>query len=65
MCIRDRIICAEKETILPGAGINLDAYPYMPYPENDAVHFLYLGRIMKEKGMDELFAAMRRLHEKY
>ena len=60
-----KIIAAEKETILPGAGINLDAYPYMPYPENDAIHFLYLGRIMKEKGMDELFAAMRRLHEKY
>lgn len=60
-----KIIRAEKETVLPGAGINLDAYPYMPYPENDAIHFLYLGRIMKEKGMDELFAAMRRLHEKY
>ena len=49
-----KIIRAEKETVLPGAGINLEAYPYMPYPENDAVHFLYLGRIMKEKGMDEL-----------
>lgn len=60
-----KIISAEKETILPGAGINLDAYPYTPNPENDAVHFLYLGRIMKEKGMDELFAAMRRLHKKY
>ena len=60
-----KIIRAEKETVLPGAGINLDAYPYMPYPENDAIHFLYLGRIMKEKGMDELFAAMRRLYEKY
>ena len=60
-----KIISADKETILPGAGINLDAYPYMPYPENDAIHFLYLGRIMKEKGMDELFAAMRQLHEKY
>lgn len=60
-----KIIRAEKETVLPGAGINLDAYPYMPYPENDAIHFLYLGRIMKEKGMDELFAAMRRLHEKH
>ena len=60
-----KIISAEKETILPGAGINLDAYPYMPYPENDAIHFLYLGRIMKEKGMDELFIAMRQLHEQY
>lgn len=60
-----KIIQADKETVLPGAGINLEKYPYIPYPDNEAVHFLYLGRIMKEKGMDELFAAMRRLHETY
>lgn len=59
------ILPAEKETILPGAGINLEKYPYMPYPKNDAVHFLYLGRIMQEKGMDELFAAAARLHEEF
>lgn len=59
-----KIIPAEKETVLHGAGINLERYPYVPYPENEAVHFLYLGRLMKEKGMDELFAAMRRLHNK-
>ena len=57
-----KIIPAEKITLLPGAGINLEEYPCMPYPGNEAVHFLYLGRIMKEKGIDELFAAMRRLH---
>ncbi len=55
------IIPREKATVLPGAGINLESYPLRPYPENDRVRFLYLGRIMKEKGMDELFAAMRRL----
>lgn len=57
------ILPAERETVLPGAGINLEHYPYTPYPDHDTVHFLYLGRIMKEKGMDELFAAMRWLHE--
>ncbi len=57
-----KIIPAEKITVLSGAGINLEEYPCMPYPENEAVHFLYLGRIMKEKGIDELFAAMRRLY---
>ena len=62
---RRGILSAEKETILPGAGINLERYSYVPYPENKAIHFLYLGRIMKEKGMDELFAAMRRLREKF
>lgn len=60
-----KILHGEKITVLPGAGINLDAYPYVPYPENDSFHFLYLGRIMKEKGMDELFAAIRRLHAEY
>ncbi len=57
------IISAEKEVILHGAGINLEDYPYQPYPEHDTVHFLYLGRIMKEKGMDELFGAVRQLKE--
>ena len=56
-----KIIPQEKITVLPGAGINLEDYSCRPYPENDRIHFLYLGRIMKEKGIDELFAAMRRL----
>lgn len=59
-----KIVPAEKETVLPGAGINLERYPYVPYPENQVMHFLYLGRLMKEKGIDELFAAMERLHER-
>ena len=62
---RRGILSAGKETVLPGAGINLDRYPCIPYPENEAVRFLYLGRVMREKGMDELFDAARKLHEKY
>ena len=57
-----KIIPSEKITVLSGAGINLDDYPYTPYPENGRVHFLFLGRIMKEKGISELFAAISRLH---
>lgn len=49
-------------TVLSGAGINLKEYPCQAYPTNSVPHFLYLGRIMKEKGMDELFAATERLH---
>ena len=57
-----RILTRDKITVLAGAGINLEEYPLVPYPHHDAFHFLYLGRIMKEKGIDELFAAMERLH---
>lgn len=59
------IIPKEKHVVLRGAGINLENYPAESYPENGAVRFLYLGRIMKEKGIDELFSAVRRLREKY
>ena len=57
-----KILPREKITVLPGAGINLERYPLTAYPKNDRMQFLYLGRIMKEKGIDELFSAMRRLH---
>lgn len=60
------IIPKEKEVVLNGAGVNLDLYQYQPYPsENDGIHILYLGRIMKEKGMDETFSAMRTVKEEY
>lgn len=60
------IVKADKIQILHGAGVNLEHYEAKPYPEDEGqIHFLYLGRIMKEKGMDELFYAMRMLHDKY
>ena len=55
------ILKREKQIVLKGAGINLAYYPYKPYPDNEKLHFLYLGRIMREKGMDELFAAVKKL----
>lgn len=61
--LRRRILPREPIRVLPGAGIDTHAYPLMPYPENNRIRFLYLGRIMKEKGVDELFSAIRKLHE--
>ena len=57
------IVQREKQVILPGAGINLSNFALTEYPGNDQIHFLYLGRIMKEKGVDELIAAFTRLHQ--
>ncbi len=54
----------EKQTVLNGAGISMDKYPYVEYPTNDTNRFLYLGRIMKEKGTDELFETSARLKAK-
>ena len=58
---RRGIVPGSRAVVLPGAGINLDRFAYQPYPENGRVHFLYLGRLMREKGMEELFQAAIRL----
>lgn len=57
-----KIVKKEKISVLHGAGINLGGYPVQPYPEEEPFRFLYLGRIMREKGVNELFAAAQRLH---
>ena len=56
------IIPEKKITVLNGAGINLESYTPKQYPENDRVRFLYVGRLMAEKGVGELLTAMKRLY---
>lgn len=64
--VKRKIVSREKEVVLNGAGVNLDLYEYQPYPsETDGIHILYLGRIMKEKGIDETFDAMRIIKAKH
>ena len=64
--VEKRIIPESKITVLSGAGINLERFPVQPYPlEEQGIHFLYLGRIMREKGMDEWFSAAQRIKAEY
>ncbi len=64
--LRRKIISKEQAVLLPGAGIDTGFYPFYPYPdESGGIRFLFVGRIMKEKGVDELFAAAERLKAEY
>lgn len=60
--VSEKIVPEEKSHLLNGAGVNLQRYPFVPYPQDGPVRFLFMGRVMKEKGIDELFGAMERLH---
>ncbi len=56
-----KIVLPRQITVLPGAGINLEEYPEVPMVEDSVCRFLFVGRIMKEKGVDEFFAAAKTL----
>lgn len=62
--VNEGIIRKSQAVLLNGAGVNLEQFSYKPYPDDmNGVRFLFMGRVMKEKGIDELFAAMQRLIE--
>lgn len=59
-----RIIDGKKCCVLNGAGVNTKQYYFSKYPEiKDKIHFLFIGRIMKEKGVDELFWCVEELYK--
>lgn len=48
--------------VLAGAGVDLEYFQYTEYPtDTEQIRFLFIGRVMQEKGIDELFEAMKRL----
>ena len=64
--IEHHLIREEQAYRLNGAGVNLEDYPYTEYPnEGEQIRFLFIGRVMKEKGVDELFEAAKRLKKEY
>lgn len=55
-----------KHKIIPGSGVNLDLYEYKEYPiDNGRIKFLFIGRIMQEKGIQELVDAARIIKKDY
>jgi len=48
----------KSQKVVSGSGVNLNHYKCEVYPqESNSVNILYIGRIMKEKGIDELIMA--------
>ena len=52
-----------RDAVLNGAGVNLDDYPCQPYRQDGPVRFVFVGRVMHEKGVDELFCAAKRIKQ--
>lgn len=55
-------IKGKDSRLVSGSGVNLKRHNFEPYPEGDEIHFLFVGRMMKEKGIEELLSAAKELH---
>ena len=58
------IVNEDRIKLLPGSGVNLENYPFDPYPEESKdIRFLFVGRLMRDKGIGELLQAIDALHK--
>jgi len=51
--------------MLPGSGVNLEQYNVTEYPNGDTIDFMFISRLMKEKGTDQYLEAAEYIRKKY
>lgn len=62
----NKIVKMDQAIEIPGSGVNVEYHNYEDYPVDDnIIKLLYIGRIMKAKGIDELFKAIEKIKQSY
>ncbi len=56
-----RMAKKSQAVMVPGSGVNLERFPYTPMPENR--DFLFVGRLIRDKGLMEYMEAGRLLRK--
>jgi glycosyltransferase involved in cell wall biosynthesis len=51
--------------LLPGSGVNLENYRVTEYPNGRNVNFVFVSRIMREKGIDQYLDAAKIIRKKH
>lgn len=59
-------ITVKSFKVLGGIGLNLNEYPYSPPPDfNNSISFLFIGRLIKEKGVYDFISAAKQIKKNY
>lgn len=51
--------------LIPGSGVNTDRFCMMDYPADKTVEFLFIARVIKEKGIEEYVKMAEIIRQKY
>lgn len=58
-------LCIGKHKMLPGSGVNLEYYKPIDYPSDNTIEFVFVARIMREKGIEQYLEAAKYIRKKY
>ena len=62
--IKERLV-RNNYAMLPGSGCNLNQHSFKPLPSDEEIRFLFIGRVMKLKGIDQFLQAAEIIRKKY
>jgi len=63
--ISNKLVNERKTILIPGSGVNLEKFKPVIKPKKDnVIRFIFIGRIMKDKGIEEYLEAAKRLVSK-
>lgn len=54
---RKHRIVEDGYSLIAGSGVNLEHFQAVAYPNTQTLHFVFIGRVMREKGVEEYLAA--------
>lgn len=57
--IKNRVVKNVSYDLLPGSGVNLEKYRPLPYPKNETVDFVFISRVVREKGIEQYLDAAK------
>jgi glycosyltransferase involved in cell wall biosynthesis len=63
--INSKGIITGKQRIIPGSGVNLIHYEVLDYPNDENINFLFISRVMKQKGIDQYLDTAEHIRKKY
>ncbi|MDO4197486.1 MAG: glycosyltransferase family 4 protein [Erysipelotrichaceae bacterium] len=61
----EKKVVKDNYDLLPGSGVNVNQYVVSEYPDRDSIEFVYVGRMMAEKGYGLYIDAAKIIKEKY
>ncbi len=58
-------IAIGKYELIPGSGVNINKFSAVAYPDDKKIHFAFISRIMREKGIDQYIDAAKAIKKIY
>jgi len=58
-------IGGKHNVLLPGSGVNLKKFEHIPFAGEHTTEFIFISRIMKQKGIDEYLYVAENLTREY